>query len=151
MKLAPTKLGLRTQHGAQPQAYRTGVRGITDPQELRRLALEAFDGFTSAVSVEQDFLGLYDRGGLAGQGPAQGALALELGMRQMVGGERLGANSRSEWLQYRYSRAPCTGAHDVGCHGSILSHSFGSVARPMTQAWIEGDHETVACNSPLRT
>jgi hypothetical protein len=39
----------------------------------------------------------------------------------------------------------------MGCHGSILSHSLGSVARPITQALIERDHETVARNSPRHT
>jgi hypothetical protein len=50
-----------------------------------------------------------------------------------------------------YSKAPGTGAHDVGCHGNMRSHSFGSVARPITQALIERDHETVARKSSLRT
>jgi hypothetical protein len=43
-----------------------------------------------------------------------------------------------------YSKAPGTGAHAMGCHNSILSHSLGSVARPITQALMERDHETVA-------
>jgi hypothetical protein len=33
-----------------------------------------------------------------------------------------------------HSRAPGTGAHAVGRHGSIRSAGFGSVAKPITHA-----------------